>query len=228
MIPLRHDAAETTDFAQTPAPKRPLWRLAGIVTLAGIFAAATETLAQTPSPSPSPSLSPSPSPNPQPGCVATATQNVTIAGGGGSFSPFSLTINAATRVTWTNVGNDRARVRDVDHNFLDSDDLQPGQSYSFTFCVSGTYQIEDARSGVRSTITVVGGPEARAARRVRVPIRRPAHRPAPGFRQHPAHRQAQPQLRPRARRRAQAHRPARPHRRAQRRCQPATRPPFPA
>src|SRR5688572_26988168 len=141
-------------------PKRAFWAQCAAVTLGIIFLSvgASQAMAQaSPSPSPSPSPSASPSPSPFPSCAFTSTANVTIAGGGGGFSPFSLTINAATRVTWTNTGNDRARVRDVDHNFLDSDDLQPGQSFSFTFCVSGTYQIEDVRSGVRSTITVVGG-----------------------------------------------------------------------
>ena len=154
-------AAPSNRSRETRTSKRPLWIRWAVLTLGVIClsAGASETLAQTPAPSPSPSLSPSPSPAPQ-SCNPTATANVTIAGGGGSFSPFSLTIDAATQVTWTNVGNSRARVRDVDHNFLDSDDLQPGQSFSFTFCVSGTYQIEDARSGVRSTITVVGGPGA--------------------------------------------------------------------
>ncbi len=52
-------------------------------------------------------------PVPQPSCSPIGTANMTIAGGGGSFSPTSLTINPATRVTWTNIGNDRARVRDV-------------------------------------------------------------------------------------------------------------------
>ncbi len=47
-------------------------------------------------------------------------------------------------------------MRDVDHNFLDSDDLEPGQSFSFTFCVGGTYHIEDARSNARATISVLG------------------------------------------------------------------------
>ena len=81
---------------------------------------------------------------------------MTIAGGGGPFNPTSLTIAVATRVTWTNVGNSRARVRDVNHDFLDSDDLQPGQSYSFTWCVPGTYQIEDHRGSARATIVVTG------------------------------------------------------------------------
>ena len=81
---------------------------------------------------------------------------MTIAGGGGSFNPTSLTINASTRVTWTNVGTSRARVRDVNHSFLDSDDIQPGQSYSFTFCLPGTYQIEDQRGSAHATIVVTG------------------------------------------------------------------------
>ena len=111
-----------------------------------------------PSPSPSPGTSPSPSPSPQPSCNPIANASMTIAGGGGPFNPTSLTINAATRVTWTNVGNNRARVRDVNHDFLDSDDLEPGQSYSFTFCVPGTYQIEDHRGSATATIVVTGRP----------------------------------------------------------------------
>lgn len=70
---------------------------------------------------------------------------MTIAGGGGSFNPTSLTIVARTQVTWTNVGSSWARVRDVNHSFLDSDDLHPGQPYSFTFCAGGTFRIEDHR-----------------------------------------------------------------------------------
>ena len=49
-------------------------------------------------------------PEPSTQRAVTATANVAIAGGGGSFNPFSLTVNAATRVTWTNTGNSRARV----------------------------------------------------------------------------------------------------------------------
>src|SRR5687767_11958604 len=151
-----------TILNQNHTTKRPFWAQWAALAL-GIFwlgFGAAQAFAQatpSPSPNPSPNASPSPSPSPLPSCAVTGTANVAIAGGGGAFNPFSLTINAATRVTWTNTGNSRARVRDVDHNFLDSDDLNPGQSFSFTFCVSGTYQIEDARSGVRSTITVVGG-----------------------------------------------------------------------
>lgn len=93
---------------------------------------------------------------PQPGCNPTGTASMTISGGGGPFNPTSLTINAGTQVTWTNTGNDRARVRDVNHNFLDSGDIQPGQSYAYTFCLPGTYQIEDARGSARATIVVTG------------------------------------------------------------------------
>src|SRR6185436_18555546 len=66
---------------------------------------------------------------PQPSCNPTGTASMTISGGG-RFNPTSLTINAGTRVTWTNTGNDRARVRDVSHVILDSGDIQPGQTYS--------------------------------------------------------------------------------------------------
>ena len=156
----RNGASRFNRFPNAERGERPQWSKWMALAIGAILLSfgAAATSAQTPTPTPSPS--PSASPSPQPGCTATATASVTIAGGGGAFSPFSLTIDAATQVTWTNTGNSRARVRDVDHVLLDSDDLQPGQSYSFTFCASGTYQIEDARSGVRSTITVVGGPNA--------------------------------------------------------------------
>src|SRR5688572_7518015 len=173
-----------TILNQNRTTKHPFWPRWAALALGVVFLSlsAAQVLAQatpSPSPSPSPSASPSPSPSPMPGCAFTNTANVTIAGGGGAFTPFSLTINAATRVTWTNTGNSRARVRDVDHNFLDSDDLNPGQSFSFTFCVSGTYQIEDARSGVRSTITVVGGADPSPSPSP-LPTASPSPSPSPG------------------------------------------------
>lgn len=80
---------------------------------------------------------------------------MSISGGGGPFNPTSITIPVGTRLTWTNTGNARARVRDFDHNLIDSDDLQPGQSYSFTFCVPRTVQIGDHRGKGWASITVV-------------------------------------------------------------------------
>ncbi len=140
MSKIVHDVPPAKRSSQAQTVKLPLWTRCAVL-CAAIFltSGATAALGQTPTPSPSPALSPSPSPSPQPGCNVVATASVTISGGGGSFNPFSLTIDAGTQVTWTNVGNSRARVRDVDHTFLDSDDLQPGQSFSFTFSAAGEY-----------------------------------------------------------------------------------------
>jgi hypothetical protein len=49
-------------------------------------------------------------------------------------------------------------VRDLDHNLVDSDDLQPGQSYSFTFCGARSVQIGDHRGSAWATITVTSSP----------------------------------------------------------------------
>ncbi len=40
-----------------------------------------------------------------------------------AFVPSTLTVSAGTQVTWTNDGTRRHRVRDVNHNLFDSDDL---------------------------------------------------------------------------------------------------------
>src|SRR5688500_2769512 len=61
------------------------------------------------------------------------TNNVSISITDSSFNPSSVTVSPGTQVTWTNNGTRRHRVRDVDHNFFDSDDLEPGESFSYTF-----------------------------------------------------------------------------------------------
>jgi len=188
---LNHDdAAKPNRPPQTRPVRQPLW-IQWLVIIIGVLflgASTTVTMAQSPSPSPSPSpgispspspspgISPSPSPSPGPSCSPIANASMTISGGGGPFNPTSLTINPATRVTWTNVGNDRARVRDVAHTFLDSGDFDPGQSFSFTWCVPGTYQIEDARGSATATIVVTGtGPSPSPS-----PGTSPSPSPSPG------------------------------------------------
>ncbi len=121
------NAGATATFAQSPSPSPS----------PGISPSPSPSPGISPSPSPSPGISPSPSPSPGPSCSPIANASMSISGGGGPFNPTSLTINPSTRVTWTNVGNNRARVRDVGHVVFDSGDLDPGQAFSFTFCVSG-------------------------------------------------------------------------------------------
>jgi plastocyanin len=91
---------------------------------------------------------------PKPVCDVTGTAGISITDS--AFVPSSITVNPGTRVTWTNNGTQRHRVRDISHVLFDSDDLQPGQSFSYTFCNSGTYNYEDSRSGFTGVVIVSG------------------------------------------------------------------------
>src|SRR4051794_4168179 len=81
---------------------------------------------------------------PQAGC--TPTGNVAITVNESGFNPASITVAAGTRVTWTNTGSQRHRIRDINHNLFDSDDIYNGQTFSYTFCNGGTFYYEDSRS----------------------------------------------------------------------------------
>jgi plastocyanin len=63
----------------------------------------------------------------------------------GAFVPGDVTVNPGTQVTWTNNTGDRARVRDSQHNLFDSDDLNPGQSFSYTFVTPGVITVVEER-----------------------------------------------------------------------------------
>jgi plastocyanin len=55
-----------------------------------------------------------------------------------SFSPATLTVSVGTKVTWTNNDSVTHTVTAVQGAF-DSNDLSPGNSFSFTFTKAGTY-----------------------------------------------------------------------------------------
>jgi plastocyanin len=74
------------------------------------------------------------------------------------FHPATVTICPGATVTWTNTGTGRHRVRDVEHNLFDSDDLYPGQSFSYVFAGPGSYPYEDTRSSARGLVVVSGTP----------------------------------------------------------------------
>ncbi|HEU0129599.1 MAG TPA: cupredoxin domain-containing protein [Mycobacteriales bacterium] len=79
---------------------------------------------------------------PAPAFAATAT--VTI---DSTLHPKSLTVAPGTTVTWRNAGTERHRVRTTSAPVeLDSNDLDPGQSWSFTFRTAGTYRYVDHRN----------------------------------------------------------------------------------
>jgi FtsP/CotA-like multicopper oxidase with cupredoxin domain len=54
------------------------------------------------------------------------------------FDPKTITISAGTTVTWTNTGGDWHSVAAFDGSF-ESDQLSPGDSYSYTFTTPGEY-----------------------------------------------------------------------------------------
>jgi plastocyanin len=102
---------------------------------------------------------------PVPAFAATAT--VTI---GATLSPRSLSVRVGTTVTWRNADSDRHRVRTTSAPVeLDSNDLERGESWSFTFRAAGTYRYVDHREeddpAYWGTVTVStpAPPESRGA-----------------------------------------------------------------
>lgn len=81
-----------------------------------------------------PGCSSSNSPATSPSNKATGANSITIQGF--AFSPEVLTINKGETVTWTN--NDSA-VHNVVGGILKSNDLAKGQTFSYTFSETGTF-----------------------------------------------------------------------------------------
>jgi plastocyanin len=67
--------------------------------------------------------------------AAAATHAVEV--GDGSFSPASLTVSVGDTVTWTNADDSPHTV--TAEGAFDSGNLEPGQTFSFTFAEAGTY-----------------------------------------------------------------------------------------
>lgn len=83
-----------------------------------------------------------------------------------AFGPTSLTIAVGDTVTWTNSDSMPHTATDEDDRF-DSGNLDPGQSFSFTFTAAGTYTYRcDYHSNMTGTIVVqeaAAAPPASAA-----------------------------------------------------------------
>jgi len=73
------------------------------------------------------------------------------------FSPAQITVQPGTTVTWMNNGQAPHTVTADDGSF-DSETLQPGQSFSFTFANAGTFSYFcEIHPFMTGSVTVVGG-----------------------------------------------------------------------
>ena len=92
--------------------------------------------------------------------TAAAQSEETVVIGDG-VEPASLEVAAGTVVTWRNEDDDRHRLRSREGPVeFDSGDLEPGEAFSYTFQVEGSYPYLDERDDEASDYfgTVVVGP----------------------------------------------------------------------
>lgn len=92
--------------------------------------------------------------------TAAAQSEETVVIGDG-VEPASLEVAAGTAVTWRNEDDDRHRLRSREGPVeFDSGDLEPGEAFSYTFQVEGSYPYLDERDDEASEYfgTVVVGP----------------------------------------------------------------------
>jgi plastocyanin len=74
-----------------------------------------------------------------------------------AFQPASLEVAAGTTVTWTNTGQEK-HTATADDGTFDSKNLQPGESFSYTFDTPGTYAYHcEIHPQMTGTIVVTGG-----------------------------------------------------------------------
>jgi len=93
------------------------------------------------------------------GASVAATRTVKM---GSTLSPQDITVRPGTTVTWTSADGARHKVRSSSGpQELKSDDITPGQSWSFTFTATGTYSYVDDENkddpAMHGTVTVRAG-----------------------------------------------------------------------
>ncbi len=98
-------------------------------------AVASASVAVNPA-SPTAATSPTAAASATGGTSTSQTRAVTIQNF--AFAPKALTVPVGTRVTWTNKDTATHTVTATNHAF-DSNDLQTGKSFSYTFTKAGTY-----------------------------------------------------------------------------------------
>lgn len=87
---------------------------------------------------------------------ATASGTVSVAILDFLFEPQDVTVGVGDTVSWTNEGEKR---HDVDSDAFESETLETGESYSFTFSDPGTFDyICGIHPKMKATVTVAGTP----------------------------------------------------------------------
>lgn len=71
--------------------------------------------------------------------VATTSKNVAIEIRNFAYSPANITVQKGTKITWTNRDTAPHTVTSVTGTVLDSPTLSTGQSFSYTFNATGTF-----------------------------------------------------------------------------------------
>jgi plastocyanin len=79
------------------------------------------------------------------------------------FEPETIRIDPGTTVRWTNNGRNEHRVRDSGHDLFDSDDLEPGDTFDYTFNNPGYYPYEDADDDFMGMVIVGGSSNSNVA-----------------------------------------------------------------
>lgn len=108
----------------------------------------------TPTSSPISNQTPTETPNvtSSPSGEAVQTSQVTISNF--SFNPSSVTVKKGTKVTWTNNDNVPHAVNS-DNGIFNSQTMQPGDSFSFTFTEAGSYPYNcSIHPNMKATIVV--------------------------------------------------------------------------
>jgi plastocyanin len=93
------------------------------------------------------------------------------------YDPADVVVNVGDTVTWTNIGLD-VHTTTADDGSWDSGDLQPGDSFAFTFTVAGSYPYQCLHHGFLGqvgTITVQAAPPGTPPRTVRLINDRRSH-----------------------------------------------------
>jgi amicyanin len=125
-----------------------------IVAIAGIaIANKDDNKAANPAPAPTSNNNNSTSQNPPSSSQATSSKEVSIADM--AFSPANITVKKGTTVTWTNNDSVGHNVIADSGNGPNSQILQKGQTYSFTYDTAGSFSYHcGVHPSMKGTVTV--------------------------------------------------------------------------